>query len=723
MRFGLIHRVMTDSLAALGLLALVTSGELNRWVSAALLIGLALALAIPARWQDRPLARRLALFAPLAVLASQLARWALGAPLLATAVEFAALLQVVRLATRRGATHDQQVIVMALLHLIAGTVLGGGLAYGLCFLGFLVVAPGALVLSHLRREVEGNYRQGARDRTGLPVDVPRILRSRRVIGKHFLLFTCSLAIPIFLFTATLFILFPRVGLSLLLLGHNRPERMIGFSDRVDLGGVGKLRSDPTLALRVEYPLLRAEPPPRIALYLRGTAFDHYDGHGWSRTLTRQVPIRLQGLYLPLRRLPRASADRTMTIDLEPIEPPVLFLPLDATALKLDPNGAGALARPPTILAGPEDQLRYASPDDRGLRYEVYAPRSPDQAPPPVSLAPSDRARYLALPPGLPDRVSALARAWAAGAAGPYARAKAIETRLRREYRYDLESPSGAAPDPLDHFLFESRRGHCEYYSTAMAILLRTLGLPTRNVTGFVGGTYNRFGGYYAVRQGDAHSWVEAYIDGRGWMRFDPTPPSNAVPQSDIGGFFAVLRDVLEAAGQRWDRHVVGYDLPQQLTLLQSARTKYAHLRRNSPVLDGVLASPRRLVVLLAGVVLLALCLLWLRRARRARVAELHKPTPHEVTTLQAAALYRTLERALAAHGVPRHAGTPPLAHALALEQMGHPIGAEALALTRIYLEARFGGRTLAEPERDDFAARVRALRQARDRRAQRRHAA
>src|SRR5690606_38861173 len=104
---------------------------------------------------------------------------------------------------------------------------GGGLVYGIAFIGFLVVAPAALVLSHLRREVEGNYRQGARDRTGLPVDVPRILRSRRVVGRGFLLFVCSLSIPIFAFTAVLFLLFPRVGLSLLLLSHSRPERMVG----------------------------------------------------------------------------------------------------------------------------------------------------------------------------------------------------------------------------------------------------------------------------------------------------------------------------------------------------------------------------------------------------------------------------------------------------------------------------------------------------------------
>src|SRR5687768_14248839 len=202
---------MTDALATLGLLALVTSGELNRWLTIIVVVGLLGALAIPERWQDRPLMRRLAVVAPLGLFSVQLTRLFLDANLLELAIEFAAGLQVVRLATRRGAAHDQQVIVLALLHLIAGTVLGSGLAYGLCFIGFLIVAPGALVLSHLRREVEGNYRQGARDRTGLPVDVPRILRSRRVIGRPFLIATCLLSVPIFLFTAILFVMFPRVG--------------------------------------------------------------------------------------------------------------------------------------------------------------------------------------------------------------------------------------------------------------------------------------------------------------------------------------------------------------------------------------------------------------------------------------------------------------------------------------------------------------------------------
>src|SRR5579862_6561191 len=251
MRFGLVHRVMTDALAVLGVLAVVSTASLSPWTNLILLVGLAVAIVIPEAWQSRPLAKNFATFAPLALLVVQAGRLVAGRSPLDVAVEFAALLQIVRLATRRGAAHDQQIIVLALLHFVAGTVLGGGLTYGLCFLGFLVVAPGALVLSHLRREVEGNYRQGARDRTGLPVDVPRILRSRRVVGRAFLSSTCLLSVPIFLFTALLFLLFPRVGLSLLLMNRGHPMHNIGFSDHVNLNDVGTLRDDPTIALRFE----------------------------------------------------------------------------------------------------------------------------------------------------------------------------------------------------------------------------------------------------------------------------------------------------------------------------------------------------------------------------------------------------------------------------------------------------------------------------------------
>jgi protein-glutamine gamma-glutamyltransferase len=262
-------------------------------------------------------------------------------------------------------------------------------------------------------------------------------------------------------------------------------------------------------------------------------------------------------------------------------------------------------------------------------------------------------------------------------------------------------------------LFESKRGHCEFYSTAMAVLLRTLDVPTRNVTGFIGGTYNRFGRYYAVRQGDAHSWVEVYLEGRGWTRFDPTPPSDAAPQSEISGALAFVRDFVEAAAQRWNRHVVGYDLKQQVHLLRSVRERYSEIRGSSQ-LGGALGSPRRLALALGGLMLLAAGVYWLRRQRRSEAPPRERAAASEVNLTQAVALYRSLDAVMAARTIGRAQSTPPLAHARALVELGHPAGPEILELTEIYVEARFGGRQLDEEERRDFARRVKLLRAARE---------
>lgn len=710
MRFGLVHRLTTDALAALGVLALVTSGELARPLAWACVAGLIVALLIPEDATDRPIMRKFAVVVPLGLFGLQVTRLATGADLLPVTVEFAAALQVVRLATRRGAAHDQQVIVLALMHLIAGTVLGGGLAYGLCFIGFLVVAPGALVLSHLRREVEGNYRQGARDRTGLPVDVPRILRSRRVIGKSFLAFTCLLSLPIFLFTALLFVLFPRVGLSLLLLNHSSPERMVGFSDKVDLGGVGKLRTDPTIVLRVDLPNLPVAAPPRLALYLKGTAFDRYDGRSWSRSQgPSRTPAEQHGRAVRILRFPMPD-DRKLRIELEPIDPPVVFLPIDAVALMLITPMNAAPAQVPDLFTAPENGLSYRSLDERGLRYEVSL-AGPDDAILDRGLG-ADTERYLALPSNLPPRIHELSREWTRGHTDPANQAAVIEARLRRDYRYDLDSPSGAAKNPLDDFLFVSKRGHCEFYSTAMAVMLRSLGVPTRNVTGFIGGTYNRFSRNYAVRQGDAHSWVEVHLPGRGWTRFDPTPPASSAPKSEIHGFLATLRDVVEAMSQRWNRHVINYDLRQQVGIFRAVRDQYRSVLQRSGLAEKNLGSTRQVLFVVVG--LTAAWLVWQHwRKRRSSRSPEPLPSANELAARRIIELYRALELAMAARGVPRPSGTPPLLHAEALVALKHPIADEVFELTNLYVKVRFGGDTLNEAARKNYAERVRVIKHAR----------
>lgn len=697
---------MTGSLATLGILALVTSGKLHPIATSVMLLGLLIGLFLPDHYRKGAAFQLTGVVGPLIALAVQVGRISFGGDPIPIVIEFAAALQVIRLITRRGAAHDHQVILLALLHLIAGTVLGGGLTYAVALLGFLIFTPGALVLSHLRREVEGNYRQGARDRTGMPVDVPRILRSRRVIGKGFLLFTCSLSLPVFLFSALLFMLFPRVGFAWLSVPPIAPSRVVGFSNRVNLGGVGTIRSDPTLVMRVlPSDLLEDdEPPPRRNFYLRGAIFDVYERGVWARHGgDSQGPI-IQGDHVLLKR-PHRPGDRSFLIDLDRIDPPVVFVPGETVGLDVL-SGKRRLRQSTTIVAvDAHGQLQYSTLEEQGLTYRVYLP--PKGLIFPEFERQENLRRYLLLPPELSPRVEELASRLAAGKETPLEIARALEKSLRKNYAYDLSSPSGGAKDPLDHFLFESKRGHCEFYSTAMAIMLRVKGVPSRNVTGFVGGTYNRFGGFYAVRQGDAHSWVEAYLPDRGWIRFDPTPPSSAEPQSTGGGVTGLMREIFEAASQSWRQNVEGFDVNKQVGLIRSLRELFSGSPSQGDRSVAARVNKRRWGLVLVGVILVAGgVLLWLRRKRGET-----GPRPEIAAAVaRSIELYRRLERVLEARGVSRPLSTPPLTHARALRDAGHPLGQEVFALTQIYVAARFGNEPITDQDARDFLARLDALR-------------
>ena len=138
-------------------------------------------------------------------------------------------------------------------------------------------------------------------------------------------------------------------------------------------------------------------------------------------------------------------------------------------------------------------------------------------------------------PTLDTRIPTLAQSITAKAANPYDKANVIENYLRTRYSYTLELTGKPGADPLAQFLFVTNAGHCEYFASAMAIMLRTLGIPSREVNGFLPGEYNDLAGDYIVRASDAHSWVEAYFPGSGWITFDPTP---AVERFRIRPFFA-----------------------------------------------------------------------------------------------------------------------------------------------------------------------------------------
>src|SRR5207247_558777 len=108
-------------------------------------------------------------------------------------------------------------------------------------------------------------------------------------------------------------------------------------------------------------------------------------------------------------------------------------------------------------------------------------------------------------------------------ADDHAKARRLTDYLAREYRYSLTQARSARTDPLEDFLFVRRSGNCEYFATALTVMLRTVGVPARVVNGFQRGEWNPYGEYFAVRLSDAHSWVEAWIDGTGWITFDASP--------------------------------------------------------------------------------------------------------------------------------------------------------------------------------------------------------
>ena len=177
---------------------------------------------------------------------------------------------------------------------------------------------------------------------------------------------------------------------------------------------------------------------------------------------------------------------------------------------------------------------------------------------------STRNLYLQLP-RLDPRIPALARQIAGKARNPFDQATAIEQYLRGHYGYTLDLTGTPPADPLAYFLFERRAGHCEYFAAAMTVMLRSLGVPTRYINGFLPGEYNSVGDDFIVRARDAHSWVEVFFPGYGWITFDPTP-GNEASESGMLAQAALYWDWFE---MQWTEWIINYDFFHQYTLAQN----------------------------------------------------------------------------------------------------------------------------------------------------------
>lgn len=352
-----------------------------------------------------------------------------------------------------------------------------------------------------------------------------------------------------------FWLFPRMSSPL----WGVPERAVarpGLSGEMAPGAWLDLMGDDSPALRVRF---FGATPERTQLYWRGPVLGDYDGRRWTRTAWTEG--------LPPAEVRRAATTWDYEIDVEPTDRRFMV------ALDL-PQGA-----PEGLRMSADYSLLALRPLDALRRWRLRS--SPPVAFEPA-LRPALRDLALRLPEGYNPRTLALARQWRAelgeGAAGDEALIARALAWVRRDFAYTLAVPLPGR-HAVDEFLFDQQRGFCEHYSSAFAVLMRAAGIPARVVTGYAGGQYNRFGGYWLVRRNDAHAWIEVWLQDRGWVRVDPTaavaPERIYDTLDDLAGGaagdllpLAPVRDFGDWMRRGWNDLVLGFDAGRQRRLLR-----------------------------------------------------------------------------------------------------------------------------------------------------------
>ncbi|HXG32690.1 MAG TPA: DUF3488 and transglutaminase-like domain-containing protein [Bryobacteraceae bacterium] len=523
----------------------------------------------------------------------------------------------------------------------------------------------------------------------------------RRLPLHLSLLSLIAGGAILMLTACFFLVLPRTaGAALRRLVTERTV-LAGFSEDVRLGQIGEIlqRSTPVMRVRVHQGILPAH------VRWRGTALVRFDGRRWF------TPPAAGG-FLPLdggRALLATDAERRRRgarvlyeVHLLPAVSGVVFVAGVPEVLWMDAPG---------LWRNAAGTLRVAPGMPSAMRYAVHSFLG-DPGPSGFPLRPSELQDYLQLPP-LDPRVPALAQKVTQGAGEVEAKARALEAFLATRYGYTLELPAQETADPLAYFLFERRKGHCEYFASAMAVMLRTLGIPSRVITGFHAAAYNPVSGWYVVRSSDAHSWVEAWIPGRGWLTFDPTPPAPARRSTSV---WARLGFYLDAAEMFWQEWVVGYDRERQLLLavlmgdsgrsfgerwLERAGVRVARwrvtggewIRQYGP--GAALVASGVLVAIFIGPRLGRRWSTW-RRVRRARQGQ--------ASASDATLLYGRLLEALRRRGFERPAWLTPREFVQTLPPV--TLRSAVAEFTDLYYALRFGARKEVAPRLTDLLERL-----------------
>jgi len=455
--------------------------------------------------------------------------------------------------------------VLAFMMVLAAAVLTVDSVFLFAFAAFMLMAVVTFVLMEMRRSCQT---------ANIPAREPLDTTTYRRMAFFLAGTSPALVVLILAGASAIFFLLPRTSAGYLGSFASGSDMATGFSDRVQLGSIGQIQQSRSVVMHIQ---IDGDTRGTFDLKWRGVALSRFDGKVWSNPVEQYPILRQPDGRFPLWSNATGSGPKTARsihyrVLMEPIGTNVFFVApkprfLTGAYRVLGTDRGGAVynldASHAVSLYDVDSDLAEPKPQDLE---KVIAPNPPEMM------------EYLSLPPTLNGRIPDLARQIAGSSTNSYDRATAIERYLMTKFGYTLELPRVAPKDPLAEFLFVRKRGHCEYFASSMAIMLRTLNIPSRVVNGFRTTEFNDVTGNYVVRASSAHSWVEAYFPGYGWASFDPTP---GAPLGSATGWDRVSLYV-DAMASFWREWVVNYDANHQKALgedaMQGSRTLLEGMR-------------------------------------------------------------------------------------------------------------------------------------------------
>lgn len=613
---------------------------------------------------------------------------------LVASLHFLILTASIKLLTRIKDRDYLQLYFISLAEILAASALTLHLMYGFCLLAFIIFGISTVVLFEM---LQSNARMQACAKVQPFVRSRQIQESGMELFSHFpaglfFLSTVGMALLILAAAIPLFLFMPRVTMGVTPRPPGSTQFISGFSNRVELGRIGAIQQSNALVMRVQTTSSGSGMPENLKW--RGLSFDYFDGRSWRNEDTDTHAIPTQGLYYKLEDSAQGRDWLNQTFFVEALSTNVIFaasrtLAVSVDAGRLRRDSAGNLFSDAHVLR----KLRYTAISDP-IRPD--SSHMSDLLPIPQEIL----SRYLQVPPEDP-RILDLAKRITQKAGDRFSKALALERYLRSHYKYSLilrGVPNNR--DPVAMFLFDVRSGHCEYFASSMAVMLRQIGIPSRLVNGFRTGEYNNIGGNWTVRQHHAHSWVEAYFPPYGWIEFDPTPTDPGQPKT---GFVRLISDLTEAVDLWWWEGVLNYDSSKQYKARSVVQFALERGWQGIASLFGriyeqagahmLFARARRLVAVhkiwIACAAFILMTVLVLTRRWWGRIlGKMRRAWDHDNSKAISVSFFAEALRLLRSRGLKPGRGQTALEFARTLHET--PQGDPFLALTLMYYSVRFG---------------------------------